>query len=233
MNRLPVAERREQLIQAALAVASRDGIDAATVRAVAAEAGVSLGVVHYCFQDKDELLRAVADAITTQNLAMTEAAIPPDADLATVLELAVEGLWHGIRDNRGSQLLSYELTTTSLRHSELNQVASDQYRGSRGAVELFLERIEHGAQVSWAVPRSSLARTVVATVDGFALAWLVDGDEEATIEGLHRFAQYLATQTVEFGAPADAQPSAAPLATVQPVDGPVIPGVVEPVSAHA
>ena len=36
MNRLPVAERREQLIEAALAVASRDGIDAATVRAVAA-----------------------------------------------------------------------------------------------------------------------------------------------------------------------------------------------------
>ena len=60
MNRMPVAERREQLIAAARAVASREGIDGTTVRAVAAEAGVSLGVVHYCFEDKDELLRAVA-----------------------------------------------------------------------------------------------------------------------------------------------------------------------------
>jgi len=233
MNRLPVAERREQLIEAALAVASRDGIDAATVRAVAAEAGVSLGVVHYCFQDKDELLRAVADAITAQNLAMSQAAIPPDADLATVLELAVEGLWRGIRDNRGAQLLSYELTTTSLRHSELNQVAADQYRGTWGAVELFLERIEHGAQVSWSVPRSSLARTLVATVDGYALAWLVDGDEEAAIDGLHRFARYLATQTAQFAPAVEEQPVATPPATVQPVDGPVLPGVVEPVSAPA
>ena len=66
MNRMPVAERREQLIEAAITVASRDGIEAATVRAVAAEAGVSLGVVHYCFQDKSELMRAMAHAITMQ-----------------------------------------------------------------------------------------------------------------------------------------------------------------------
>ncbi len=67
MNRMPVAERREQLIGAAITVASRDGIEAATVRAVAAEAGVSLGVVHYCFQDKSELMRAMAHKITAQN----------------------------------------------------------------------------------------------------------------------------------------------------------------------
>ncbi|GEA88148.1 TetR/AcrR family transcriptional regulator [Cellulomonas cellasea] len=129
MNRMPVAARREQLIEAALSVASRDGIDAATVRAVAAEAGVSLGVVHYCFQDKDELLRAVADAITVQNRQAAEMGLPVDADLRTTFRAAVESLWDNIRANRGAQLLSYELTTTSLRHAELNQVAIAQYRG--------------------------------------------------------------------------------------------------------
>lgn len=235
MNRLPVAERREQLIEAALTVASRDGIDAATVRAVAAEAGVSLGVVHYCFQDKDELLRAVADAITAQNLATTETNVPPDADLPTVLELAVDGLWRGIRDNRGAQLLSYELTTTSLRHSELNQVAMDQYRGTWASVELFLERIEHGAQVSWSVPREVLARTVVAMIDGYALAWLVDGDDQLAVEGLHRFARYLATQTVEYQDPVAALPvGVGPgSATVLPVDGPVLPAVAETASSRS
>ena len=60
MDRLPILERRAQLVRAALVVATRDGFEAATVRAIAAEAGVSLGVVHYCFEDKDELLREVA-----------------------------------------------------------------------------------------------------------------------------------------------------------------------------
>ncbi len=43
-------------------------MDAATVRAVATEAGVSLGVVHYCFRDKDELLSAMAHEIMRQKL---------------------------------------------------------------------------------------------------------------------------------------------------------------------
>ena len=63
MDRLPMAERRAQLVRAALTVASRDGIEAAAVRAIAAEAGVSLGVVHYCFEDKNELLREVGEAV--------------------------------------------------------------------------------------------------------------------------------------------------------------------------
>ena len=139
MNRLPVAERREQLIEAALAVASRDGIDAATVRAVAAEAGVSLGVVHYCFQDKDELLRAMAHAITSANLERSLGELPPEADdPESVIEGVIDALWAGIRESRGPQLLSYELTTSSLRHAELNQVAIEQYRGQWAAAEQVL-----------------------------------------------------------------------------------------------
>jgi len=197
MSRMPVAARRVQLIEAALRVASRDGIDAATVRAVAAEAGVSLGVVHYCFLDKDELLRAVAVAITTQNLATAIGEVSRGADLPTVLDRAIDGLWSSITANRGAQLLSYELTTSSLRHAELSSVAIEQYNESWAAVEGFLDRIEREAQVSWAVPRGDLARAVVALVDGYVLAWLVDGDDVAAMRGMRIFAAYLAGHVIE------------------------------------
>jgi AcrR family transcriptional regulator len=205
MNRLPVAERREQLIEAALAVASRDGIDAATVRAVAAEAGVSLGVVHYCFQDKDELLRAMAHAITSANLERSLGELPPEADdPESVIEGVIDALWTGIRESRGPQLLSYELTTSSLRHSELNQVAIEQYRGQWAAAEQVLDLVERSAHVGWSVPRGTLARTIVAVVDGFSLAWLVDGDSEAARAGLQGFGRYLATMAVPASLNADA-----------------------------
>ena len=197
MNRLPVAERREQLIEAALAVASRDGIDAATVRAVAAEAGVSLGVVHYCFQDKDELLRAMAHAITSANLERSLGELPAAVDgPESVIEGVIDALWAGIRDSRGPQLLSYELTTSSLRHSELNQVAIEQYRGQWAAAEQVLDLVERAAHVGWSVPRGHLARTVVAVIDGYSLAWLVDGDSEAARAGLLAFGRYLSTMAV-------------------------------------
>lgn len=192
MNRLPVAERREQLIEAALAVASRDGIDAATVRAVAAEAGVSLGVVHYCFQDKGELMRAMAHAITGHNAVGSLDGLPAGSDVVAVVDRVLGDLWVSISAHRGAQLLSYELTTSSLRHAELAKVAEEQYAGSWTAAEQALELIERTAGVTWALPRAEMARAVVALVDGYTLAWLVDGDDRAARAGLRSFAGYLA-----------------------------------------
>ncbi|GEL95751.1 TetR/AcrR family transcriptional regulator [Cellulomonas composti] len=196
MNRMPVAERREQLIEAALAVASRDGIDAATVRAVAAEAGVSLGVVHYCFQDKAELMRAMAHAITQQNLPSGLDQIPPGAPVADVIHATVSGLWHAISEARGAQLLTYELTTSSLRQAELKEVAIEQYRGSWAAAAGVLEHVCAAAQVRFAIPIDDLARVVVAVVDGFSLAWLVDGDDVAALRGIEGFGAYLASLAI-------------------------------------
>ena len=196
MNRLPVAERREQLIEAALTVASREGIDGATVRAVAAEAGVSLGVVHYCFRDKDELLRAMAHTITERNLGRGMAEMPERAPARDLILGVLEGLWSNIRATPGPQLLTYELTTTSLRHPELRQVGIDQYVVSWAAAEQFLEDIERAAGVTWRVPRHIVARSIIATIDGFSLAWLVDGDADAGYQGLRLFAEHLVTLAV-------------------------------------
>ena len=180
MNRLPVAERREQLIEAALAVASRDGIDAATVRAVAAEAGVSLGVVHYCFQDKDELLRAMAARHHVgQPRSAAWASCRPRRDDSDDRRSRASSTRSGPASgtSRGPQLLSYELTTSSLRHAELNQVAIEQYRGQWAAAEQVLDLVERVRPGRLVGPAGPSPARVVAVIDGFSLAWLVDGDE--------------------------------------------------------
>lgn len=200
MNRMPVAERREQFIEAAITVASRDGIEAATVRAVAAEAGVSLGVVHYCFQDKSELMRAMAHKITAQNAPTDLSELPDGMSTEDVVQAVVGAFWQSISTSRGSQLLSYELTTASLRHADLREVALEQYRGQRSAAEAVLEEIARVAGVEWAQPVPELARAIVAFVDGLSLSWLVDGDDDAARESMIRFGEFLVTRTVAHGA---------------------------------
>ena len=59
MPRVPAVERRELLLQAAWRILVRDGVAAATTRAICAEAGMKQGVFHYCFTNRDELLREV------------------------------------------------------------------------------------------------------------------------------------------------------------------------------
>jgi len=216
MNRMPVAERREQLVEAALTVASRDGIEAATVRAVASEAGVSLGVVHYCFQDKDELLRAMAHAITERNTVHGLEDLPRGLPAATAIEYAIEAVWASISGTRGSQLLSYELTTASLRNAELNQVAMEQYEGQWAAAAQVLAAVGEAADISWTMEAEEIARIVVAVVDGYSLAWLVDGDAEKALRGLHGLGAYLATLTV----PRDGAEATDPALAAAPGAGP-------------
>ena len=57
-------ERRAELARAVNRIVVRDGLTAATVRAVAAESGWSMGAVRYYFSTQDELLRFAAEAMT-------------------------------------------------------------------------------------------------------------------------------------------------------------------------
>lgn len=192
MARLPLTERRAQLVRAALAVATRDGIEATTVRAIAAEAGVSLGVVHYCFETKNELLREVGEAITAQNLARVELDPNPRPDARSAIGAALSRVWDATREHRGAQLLGFELTTSALRNPELRGVATAQLERNLLAANDMLVQAATVAGVRWTVPISLLARFSVAAMDGVALAWLVDDDDQAAQTALESFADHIA-----------------------------------------
>lgn len=58
--------RRKQLVEAAIAVIHEQGFAQATVARIARRAGVSSGIVHHYFEDKDELLFATMRAMLVQ-----------------------------------------------------------------------------------------------------------------------------------------------------------------------
>ncbi|MGI5273092.1 TetR/AcrR family transcriptional regulator [Nonomuraea sp. CA-218870] len=70
-------ERRRHIAEAVLRIAGRDGLDAATLRDVAAEAGMSLGAVQYYMRSKDEMLQYVVaylgEHVTARIMAGVEA----------------------------------------------------------------------------------------------------------------------------------------------------------------
>lgn len=195
-TRLPMPARRSQLVDAALAVAAGEGIGAATIRRVAEQAGVALGVVHYCFTDKDELFDALAARIVEDltDASAAAMAMAEQADLPTALRTAVTGLWELIEQTPGEQLLTYEITTYALRSSALRDVAGRQYAASQAAAEQLLTLAASAGRATWSRPVADVAAEALAFVDGVTLRWLVDGDGAAARERLATFAGYLATQ---------------------------------------
>ena len=53
--------RREQVLDALWRVVRRDGLEGATIRAIAREAGCSSGVLAHYFRDKDDILRSALE----------------------------------------------------------------------------------------------------------------------------------------------------------------------------
>ena len=191
-----MAQRRAQLVSSALEVAVAEGITATTVRRVAEQAGVALGVVHYCFADKDELFVALATQIVDDLTAAAAGALVFDggSDLATALHSAVDGLWATIEAAPGEQLLTYEITTHALRAPGLREVATRQYAVSHAAAQGLLELAAAATGAEWSRPVGELAGEVLAIVDGVTLRWLVDGDGEAARARLASYVAYLTTQ---------------------------------------
>jgi AcrR family transcriptional regulator len=84
--------RRRLIAEALWRVASRYGLDAVSLRHVAAEAGVSMGMVQHYFTTKDDMLRFALETIgerAAQRIGQRVAALPhgsdPHALLRTVL----------------------------------------------------------------------------------------------------------------------------------------------------
>lgn len=70
-KRLPVAERREELLDAALAVLVRDGYEHVNIEAIARQADVTRPVVYQAYGGLEPLLHALLDR--TQKRALTQA----------------------------------------------------------------------------------------------------------------------------------------------------------------
>ncbi|WP_054247522.1 TetR/AcrR family transcriptional regulator [Rhodococcus opacus] len=207
-KKLPADERRAQLLEAALTIAAERGVDALTMRPLAAAAGTSLGIVHYHFHDKDTLLTHLGETQILQvNDAMrlafshyTEPAgltgIPALADL---LRAGIRGLWPIIESTPNHQLLTYEITAHALRRRSAGNlsagaIAEQQYRTMDAETVAFLTLCANRADVSWITPVDQVARFVLACMNGVVLRWLVDRDSDAALISLDDLVAILTTK---------------------------------------
>lgn len=185
MARVPVVQRRWQLIEATIALLAREGVGAASIRRISEEADVPLGLVHYCFSSKQELLAETIRQLNTENTAAARAALTVPAgagtDLASMLTAAFRAYWALVERAPRRQLLTYELNAYALRDKELAPIAEQAHREQRNAVRDLLDEIAAATGRRWTVPVDDVARLVLTTTGGATLNWLNDRDSAAAL----------------------------------------------------
>lgn len=196
MVRIAAEVRRQQLIEAAIRVAEREGIAATTTRRIAAEAGASLATVHYCFRSKQELFEEVLTAIITELSEAAQGDLRPGLDARTLLHDGLRALWRIVEKEPGKQQLTYELTHYALRQSGMESFAQWQYATSYAACAAHLQGIAAVAGIEWSLPMPVLSRMLMTVIDGAVLGWIVDRDSPAALVALDALADLLASLAV-------------------------------------
>lgn len=184
MARMSAADRREQLVAAAIKVMTRDGVVKATTRAIATEAQMPLGVFHYAFRSKAELMAVVTQTIAQQSKAEIDAATLSGEtdDLHALVIAGLTAYFDHVVSHSDQHLVTYELTTTALRDRRLGDVAKRQYDYYLEENEKLLEAVGELLGMEFTEPLPVVSRYVFSVMDGLALNWLARGDEEQARE---------------------------------------------------
>ena len=177
MTYVRASERRGQVVTAARAVLERDGVAGTTLRAVAGEADIPLGTLHYVFPSRDLLLTAVTEDIASDVAVLLGSVVDLGSGLEHAIRRGLAGYWEQmVVGGSGLLLVQYELLTHALRTPGMENLARWQVDGYTSVVGAWCRQAAEAAGETCAVPYDTLARVLVANVNGLVLQFLSDPD---------------------------------------------------------
>jgi AcrR family transcriptional regulator len=165
-------ERRAEVLSAARRVIVRDGIDAATTRAIAKEAGYSNGVLAHYFADKDEILLSALRQSHQRIRTRLTRKVDGVTGLAALRELLLDNLPLDAERTQESRL-EVSFWSRSLASEQLAEVQRKEAAELRAAVRELLGQARAAGELRGEDNLDDLTEHLLALVDGLSLHLLL------------------------------------------------------------
>jgi AcrR family transcriptional regulator len=195
MARIAAADRRKQLLDAAFRVMARDGVGAATTRAIAAEADAPQATFHYCFGSRDELLRELMPTLIGLTPGTVMPTIEPGLGIEATLRDSLSRAWAIIEASVDREHVLLELTQYALRNPGLADLPRKQYEAYAEYGAEYARAVADATGVEWTLPIPVVSRMIVSFLDGSTLGWVVDRNSAVARAAVEAFASQLANLT--------------------------------------
>lgn len=173
-----MAQRRAELVEAALRVMRRDGAWTMTTRAVAAEADVPHGSVHYAFSGKEPLLQAVIASDTESAAHIFASVAAGGGSPADALERAFSAYTDRVVADPDTELVMQELTLMGARDPVLRELIAPWGVEYNRTLSRLLDGLAESSGLTWDAPVRIIAEQLLGVLFGSTISWLVDRDEE-------------------------------------------------------
>ncbi|WP_328773149.1 TetR/AcrR family transcriptional regulator [Streptomyces sp. NBC_00286] len=185
--------RRRQILDGAALCFARNGFHATSMQDVLKEVNLSAGAVYRYFSGKDELINAIVTEVLAEVREGFEAAArqspppPPDELVGRVMGAVIEGK-RAVVDNGEFVFprLIIQVWGETLRNKELSAVVHDGYSSVRAAWVKVVQGYQDAGMMRADVPAESVARTMIATAQGFVAQMAIFGTAPVEVlqEGL-------------------------------------------------
>lgn len=172
--RVPAVLRRQQLIEAAVRLMGRDGVEKTSLRAIAREAGAPLASVHYCFDSRDELMREAVEYWLAELVGTLVEDVNIESGLRATVKRIADGFWTSLEANPPNVLAQLEVALWAMRgesHLALSRGIYPRYGEVLG--NLF-DRACAAAGETPLISPVLLARSFVGIIDAASLQYLAD-----------------------------------------------------------
>lgn len=183
------AARREQILDAAVRCAAREGFHKMTIAAVIAESGLSAGAVYGYFRGKAELIKALADRVVGGfAVALEEVAAGPGP--VTVMSGMTAVLHHVDRltEESGGVVpkIAVHVWSEAARDDEVATVLRQEIDTVYAAWRALLARAERDGTVPGGLDHDQLSRVLLGLMPGYLLQGKLLGvvDVEAYLAGV-------------------------------------------------
>lgn len=162
-------EKAEMILDAALQVLAADGYSGITIAKVAKEAKVSRGLLHYYFQNKEDMLiqlmsRSGREAWNIMGTLVAQAESPEQfADLAT------EAMRNFSKTQGASLVLLVEVMAVARTNPRIQQAFAEIYRQSQDVWTQHFQALKTEGRMALTLPEEGLATILKAVTYGMGL----------------------------------------------------------------
>jgi len=187
--------RREQIVQATIRRLARDGASGLRMKAIAREAGVSQGILHYYFTSKRDILVAALETVTADLNHRLAALLRGKPDARARLRAVVRGCLALADEKREFWLVFVQFWGEMMHDPELVRVNAALYREFRRSLGAL---VAEGVRVGLfrRVSPEEAGAIVLALLDGISLQRTFDGTA-FTRERATRFCEDAITRYLE------------------------------------
>jgi AcrR family transcriptional regulator len=167
-------EKAQRIIAAMRSSVGRRGTAGSTFDHVAAEAGVSRGLLHYYFGSKERLLIEVVRHDSDLRVARFTEALADAHSIDEIIEVLVRQVRAFVAEDPGAQALLYEMFSASRSNEEIRSELAALWRRQRAHVADTLREKEREGVIKLRGDAEAVVSVLFALGDGFELQLLAD-----------------------------------------------------------